>query len=611
MAISKKEKSKAIISKKESHKSSSAKNIESKDDDIKEIILDYKLHELPSSQHKAGLAGIVLMVRWLKRNPHKVNGILEELECTNKSYKLRIDKEGMKSLFDETYSASWEEVGSNTIYKKKDKKTGEEIVKEPIRVDDDIITDKKTGKEKIKKIYIYPKVIPSGSFLLDLDDSDDKIWVKLFRSFVWDILRIKPLTHKQYELRADYAKTDFDSEINDQDDDEEDSGLDFEIAWKAVIGFGNNKKTTQKLKGYNFLGAESKHSDGNGFFDSEKNFLLLNFWLFISQIYVPQKLKYDNSLKKFTSEDNGFIVTIPEIIDLSNFCLDFSHFMKARDKKGIGFKPPRPRGSRISIMEEGGWEFFERVKISLGKIEGQKYSDMINGIDIFHIVKNDKNSNNKAIFRIRPDDITLKEYEAFKNDQYYDPVFRKQVLTNISKHEVWYTDFDKLFQISSYEYFLGSGSDFPGNVDRKFRKEFEITQKEKKQMKDTTEVEEDKAVSPENAKSPEQIIYSMVWTYISMKLDSKYGLKKESAKSAEYIEKKEKLAKETFLAIRSRTGEDFISYFSSTICSVGQYMNEERYLTLTKALFDDTEKVRTLVMLAISAVSYTFQKKEN
>ena len=27
--------------------------------------LDYQLAELPSSQHRAGLAGLVLMVRWL------------------------------------------------------------------------------------------------------------------------------------------------------------------------------------------------------------------------------------------------------------------------------------------------------------------------------------------------------------------------------------------------------------------------------------------------------------------------------------------------------------------------------------------------------------------
>jgi len=31
--------------------------------------LDYSLAELPSAQHRAGLAGLVMMVRWLERAP--------------------------------------------------------------------------------------------------------------------------------------------------------------------------------------------------------------------------------------------------------------------------------------------------------------------------------------------------------------------------------------------------------------------------------------------------------------------------------------------------------------------------------------------------------------
>ena len=43
---------------------------------IEVLELDYNLAELPSSQHRAGLAGLVLMVQWLKRQgAHK--GICE------------------------------------------------------------------------------------------------------------------------------------------------------------------------------------------------------------------------------------------------------------------------------------------------------------------------------------------------------------------------------------------------------------------------------------------------------------------------------------------------------------------------------------------------------
>jgi len=33
------------------------------------LMLDYQLAELPSSQHRVGLAGLVLIIRWLERQP--------------------------------------------------------------------------------------------------------------------------------------------------------------------------------------------------------------------------------------------------------------------------------------------------------------------------------------------------------------------------------------------------------------------------------------------------------------------------------------------------------------------------------------------------------------
>jgi CRISPR-associated protein Cmx8 len=75
-----------------------------------------------------------------------------------------------------------------------------------------------------------------------------------------------------------------------------------------------------------------------------------------------------------------------------------------------------------------------------------------------------------------------------------------------------------------------------------------------------------------------------------------------------YEEMKEKVARDAFLAIRSRTGQDFVDYFVSTLCSVSQSMNEQRFLALTKALVEDTDKVRTLTMLALAAQTPNPQK---
>ncbi len=71
----------------------------------------------------------------------------------------------------------------------------------------------------------------------------------------------------------------------------------------------------------------------------------------------------------------------------------------------------------------------------------------------------------------------------------------------------------------------------------------------------------------------------------------------------DYNEKKDKIAREAFLAVRSRTGADFVTYFTGTLCSVSQRVGHEGYLELARALGDDreVERVRSLTLLALSA----------
>jgi CRISPR-associated protein Cmx8 len=74
------------------------------------------------------------------------------------------------------------------------------------------------------------------------------------------------------------------------------------------------------------------------------------------------------------------------------------------------------------------------------------------------------------------------------------------------------------------------------------------------------------------------------------------------AKENEYREMKEKIARDAFLSIRSRSNkEDFIEYFVSTICSVSQHLNQQAYLKVAEELFSRSEDIRTLTMLALSA----------
>jgi CRISPR-associated protein Cmx8 len=107
----------------------------------------------------------------------------------------------------------------------------------------------------------------------------------------------------------------------------------------------------------------------------------------------------------------------------------------------------------------------------------------------------------------------------------------------------------------------------------------------------------------------EELVFELVKNYVKRKFYSKYELTWSNVKGnpkeeKEYNEKKEKIAKSAFLDVRSRTEKmDFINYFVSSLCSVPQHMKSEDYVSLTKALYEDTERIRTLTLLALSANS--------
>lgn len=147
-----------------------------------DLSLDYQLATLPSSQHRAGLAGLVLMVRWLERQPaFKVQSeaICRFTRLDEQGATLLLNQPGLEALFNEVYAASLEEQERPQPFKNKNK----EIVP-PLREEERHKTDPKTGKTKTKKVYIYPVVVPKGAFIADYDqsaDGDKGHWVKLWR----------------------------------------------------------------------------------------------------------------------------------------------------------------------------------------------------------------------------------------------------------------------------------------------------------------------------------------------------------------------------------------------------------------------------------------------
>jgi len=110
-------------------------------------------------------------------------------------------------------------------------------------------------------------------------------------------------------------------------------------------------------------------------------------------------------------------------------------------------------------------------------------------------------------------------------------------------------------------------------------------------------------------------VHDLVTGYVLHKTEAKSGIawkEYNASKSEKYREAREKVCADAFLRLRScRSRDDFVSFFTGTICSVPQFLPLEEYERFSLALLDEVkwEDVKALAMLTLSSL-YLSKKKE-
>ena len=522
------------------------------------ISVRWNLGDLPSSQHKAGLAGLALCVEFLRRNPD-AKGVCEIEIIDPGGLTLRVDREGMQALFDEIYAASSEEKEEGS----QRNKNGEVV--EPKRTVEKVVKDAK-GKEKSKTFYLYDVTVPKGGLIMEWDPTptgSTQLWLKLWRDLVWSTLRGVPATREPYDCRA-----------------EKRTATDGLEAWDAL---SEEPLAGVELPSTYFLGAQAKTAENASFRDLVQSQLVLHFWPFVVSIYVP--VIVDREGKR---EFAGFALAVPEIVDLETFVQDWSQVVRERAPDAAGY---RPRDAIIDLAGEAGLDVVRRTLDVVRRKQGAaatRYA--ISAVDVFHIEKDGNNVRTRSVQRVDPRNDRADAYGRARA-AYWSATFRRQRIANLLDDEPWWQGFGRLCAQTPKELTIH---------DTKFQHDCRIA---------FTEVEM-KEPDPEQPKTIEQLVYQAVRTFVLGRLASKYRLKwadvgSNPAQKADYEEKKEKVAREAFLAVRSRTGADFVAYFTSTLCSVPQHVGERGYLEFAQALTRDAdiERIRSLTLLALSANS--------
>ena len=545
-----------------------------------EITLSYSLFDLPSAQHKAGLAGLLLLIDSLRQRGADPLPDVSHLSAT--SVKLTFTQVSMQTVFDDLYDAALVERAS------KSKWSG----KSPKRVEIEEKRDEKSEKVKPQKIYVYDVVEPKASFLEHHYPGDEKRWLKLWRDMLWTILRAQPKTRGVYEQRAD-----------------SDPCQEAESTWKDLHKSIKKQGYTQPIAGSLFVGAQAANAERVKFEGTVEQNLLLHFWPLTLQIFVPETIDRDGR-----REINGqaYVLAIPEVSDLEEFHEVFPRSLATLDPQVRGY---RPSASIITLPEEGGMEFLRNLSlIAEQRAESGDIKYSVSAIELFSLEKRGNSVKTHTAGKIIPRQGLLSQYESIRQSC-RNPFFKAQLLLNLLQGIDWTEGFLGLFSEHPSEFFIRADKTprqfpfFPTDVRRKL----ESLANELKLLEEAHSMAEATVPKPQ---SLEKRIYDMIGAYVRHRTEAKSKIKWSDFKDKKtpdgkmaippaYIEERQKVCMDAFLAMRSRREQEFIEYFTGTICSVPQFLPSDDYIFVSQALLEEDgwEKVKTLSMLALSAHS--------
>ncbi|AGC49200.1 hypothetical protein MYSTI_07928 [Myxococcus stipitatus DSM 14675] len=521
------------------------------------LVLDYQLAELPTAQHRAGLAGLVLMLRWLERLPGAKPGTARLARLDDASARVELDPRGLQRLFDELYAARLEE--------KWEKKPRDGA--RPLREDVKVVRDKK-GETRRERYFIYEVPVPRAGLLLSMDPTaSDRTghWVKLWRDMLWSTLRGVPTTRGPFISRALGEST-----------------SDAAKAWKLLTA--KRRRASVSLSSTELLGAMEHNAEGVSFEDLPRTAFLLHFWPYVTQVYVPRTLVVKE--RRVLSDPRGYALAIPDVARLRTFCEVLPRALLGRGTALRGF---RPQESMVDLAVESALMTGQLLRRRLSKAEGAlAYSSLVWGYDVFHLGKDGNNVRTHGASRFEPEVEMVDAYAALQGSL-KDALFRRTCLLNLVKQRPWYAGFDRVFATSPHEVTLGAMA---------FRQDARLSLERHMHM--------DSNASSPSAPSLEQLVFQVARHYVLVKLERKHKLRWDAVKDdpslkKTYNEKKEVVARDAFLAVRSRSGQDFIAYFAGTLCSVPQHLPVDQFVRLSQALQTQHEDMKTLTLLALSA----------
>lgn len=416
------------------------------------IELTYDPFALPTAQHRAGLAGMLVHLETLEQRH------LEPIpQCTleaDGTVTMRLTEDTLSVVFDDLYAGAWELRQMKTRPKEGSTIRNVHEVEAAESSESDQDTEDKPTKSKA---FAYETIIPATPFFAALQMPP--LWQKLWREALWATLRGVPKTRLPYERRARGEPA--------SDGRDEWTAINRSFAPGRRGGEGQAEVTSAL-----FIGAQAFNAERIPFQGIPEQNLLLHFWPIVMGVGDARRLKLDRGNPR--EERAGYVLVVPDVADVDMFVHDFRSAAAQLSDQLEGY---RPRGSVLALPEEGGLEYLRHLyHLAQSKAAGQALSFSVSGFDVFHLEKLGNNIRMWSAGRVPADPRLAEQYEAVRG-RYRHPLFRGQLLRNllrnVSEDIPWYDGFDRLFQQHDRDLFVGAGPpDFRVDVRRKFNEEF-------------------------------------------------------------------------------------------------------------------------------------------
>lgn len=534
--------------------------------DTNKVELSYKLSQLPTPTHRAGLAGLVFLIKHLNHQNDETEEQIQVVDYDRYGAEIQFSKQGLQAVINLAFQ------GKYVLKRSKSK------IKD---VEPEIV------EEDGKQVAYYPwnaLVLPAEALSI-LDDSEGQAWTALWSEWILNTIRAFPKSREPFKITAEGKSAPIDK------------------LWAAL------QKPNGKvgLSSSSLIGAEAQTAEGVALEDTNAQQFLLNFWPYVSQPYIPRRFQVERKRDKsqtaksetqasavIKSEDWGYAAAIPDVLNLKSFVNSWPRWMSSRLMTKLGY---RPSGALIELPEEAALDslnlMHERIEKE-GIIVQAGYKVL--GFEVCHAYRSDPKKGPElrsiAYLQANPQTLMMADEYARYRKNFYCPWFRRHLLQNLLRGLHWTERWGELFNIAGAEWF----------EDRWFVHDCQVIFR---------------SVSGQG----ECIVETSELVKILKLLCDHYLTARLKEKDHDYkfgSEDRHKLARQEFFAVRGcSNADDFQRYFFGTLCSQGyrvsipskgEKLTEEvrlkqcmELVEISQEILNNTETVRGLTMLALAS----------